>query len=172
MNDIYSSAQIVLIAAYGDSMDFGVPGISYRRHVVQHHEEIFGLRVTNIIREVEGDPLALWHTRGWTYQESILARRRVYFTNVQAFFECGQSVWHEDQYNADKVRNEFASHGLITPDDGSRFDAFVRHLRNYTSRMLTYQSDAYNAFSGISKSLYEGTFLYSLPQVDVDRALR
>ncbi|KAF4628708.1 hypothetical protein G7Y89_g9447 [Cudoniella acicularis] len=174
MGDIYSSARLVLIVAYGDSMDFGIPGIGHPREIVQHHGDVSGLRVTNIIGEVEGDPLALWHTRGWTYQEAVLAKRRLYFTNVRAFFEYGQSICHEDQYNREGLRNEFASHELLIAEDGSRFDTFARHLKNYTSRSLKYQSDAYNAFTGISKSLYDkgGVFLNGLPQADFDRALR
>lgn len=174
MGDIYSSAHLVLAITHGDSMDFGIPGIGHAREVVQHHEDISGLRVTNLTREIEGDSLAVWHTRGWTYQEAVLAKRRLYFTNVRAFFECGQLICHEDQHNSEKLRNELTSDGLWVSEEGSRFDAFVRHLKHYTSRSLKYTSDAYNAFTGISKSLYDrrGDFLNGLPQADFDRALR
>lgn len=174
MSDVYTSARLVLIAAYGNNMDFGIYGISCPRPVVQHHEDISGLRVTNILREPEDDPLALWHTRGWTYQEAVLARRRLFFTNVRAYFECGQSTCHEDAYNTETDPNEFTSYELLMEEDSSRFEAFARHLRNYTSRSLSYQLDVYNAITGITKALYEGNsiFINGLPQVDFDRALR
>ncbi|ERF72648.1 hypothetical protein EPUS_05702 [Endocarpon pusillum Z07020] len=158
MSDVYTSARLVLIAAYGNNMDFGIHGISF----------------TNIIREPEDDPLALWHTRGWTYQEAVLARRRLFFTNVRAYFECVQSTCHEDAYNSETDPNEFTSYELLMKEDRSRFEAFARHLRNYTSRSLSYQWDVYNAITGITKALYEGksTFINGLPQVDFDRALR
>ncbi|KAH6680860.1 heterokaryon incompatibility protein-domain-containing protein [Halenospora varia] len=174
MGDIYLSARLVLVVAYGDSMHFGIPGVGHRRSIFQHHENIAGLQVTNVVKEVEGDPLARWSTRGWTYQEAILSKRRLYFTNVRAFFECGQSIFHEDQYNPEKVRNEFTSHGLLISEDDSPFEAFARHLKNYTSRSLTYPSDAYHAFTGISKALYDPRepFSNGLPYIDFDRALR
>ncbi|KAH8672796.1 heterokaryon incompatibility protein-domain-containing protein [Tricladium varicosporioides] len=174
MGDVYLSARLVLIVAYGDSMDFGIPGVGHRRSIFQHHESVSGLQITNVIKEVEGDPLTRWSTRGWTYQEAVLSRRRLYFTNVRAFFECGQSICHEDQYNPEKIRNEFSSHGLLISEDDSPFKAFSRHLGNYTSRSLTYPSDAYYAFVGISKALYDprDQFSNGLPHIDFDRALR
>lgn len=99
MNDTFSSAQLVLIAAYCDSMDFGIPGVGHLRKIVQHQEDILDLRITNFIREVSDDPLELWHSRGWTYQEAVLLRRRLYFANSRAVFECEQSICHEDQFN-------------------------------------------------------------------------
>ncbi|PGH06885.1 hypothetical protein GX51_02130 [Blastomyces parvus] len=181
MDDIFSSAQIVLVAAYGDSMDFGIPGVSrVKRKVVQHSEDILGLRITNIVREVEDDPLNMWDTRGWTYQEAVLSRRRLYFTNMRAFFECERSMSHEDLYNGERSRDELISSRLVISDDESPFRSFARHLRHYSSRKLTYRSDAYEALYGISKSLYKnknnGTdtmrmMINGLPRVDFDRAL-
>ncbi|OJD12294.1 hypothetical protein AJ78_07085 [Emergomyces pasteurianus Ep9510] len=180
MDTIFSSAQIVLIAAYGDSMDFGIPGVSHlRRKIVQQRENISGLRITNIVREIEDDPLTQWDTRGWTYQEAVLSRRRLYFTNTRAFFECERSMCHEDQFNGERSRDELISSRLTISDNESPFRSFARHLRHYTSRKLTYRSDAYEALYGISKSIYSnknsGTdtmlMINGLPRVDFDRAL-
>ena len=71
MSDVYSSARLVLIAAYGNSMDFAIHGISCPRRVVQYHEDISSLRVTNIIREPEDDPL-----RSVAYPRMDLPRSR------------------------------------------------------------------------------------------------
>ncbi len=173
MNDIFSSAELVLIAAYGDSMDFGIPGVNHPRKVVQHQVDILDLRITNVIREVTNDPLDLWHTRGWTYQEAVLSKRRLYFTNTRAFFECEQLICHEDQFNVETNRNEFFSTRLTIPEDHSRFQSFARHLTHYTRRKLTYRSDAYDAVGGILKSLYDGASALEngLPRLDFDRAL-
>ena len=173
MGNIYSSADLVLLATYGDSMEFGIPGVGHLRKLVQHQEDILGLRITNVIREVEDDPLDMWHTRGWTYQEAVLSRRRLYFTNTRAFFECEQSMCHEDQFNRETSRNDLLSIKLTIPEDDSRFQSFARHLTHYTSRKLTYRSDAYDAVKGILNSLYDGksTFENGLPRLDFDRAL-
>ncbi|KAJ5547158.1 Heterokaryon incompatibility [Penicillium frequentans] len=173
MGDIYSSAQLVLVAAYGDSMEYGIPGISAPRKAAQHSEDVLGLRITNVIRDAEDDPLNMWDTRAWTYQEAVLSNRRLSFTDTRAFFECERLICHEDQFNLEEIRNELFSARLSIPEDGSRFQSFTRHLKHYTSRNITYRSDAHKALYGISMSLYKGTdaFLNGLPVVDFDRAL-
>lgn len=173
MGSIYSSACLVLVAAHGDSMDFGIPGISRPREVVQSGEEIFGLRIVNVIYENKRNPLALWETRGWTYQEATLARRRLLFTNLSASFECQKSISHEDQYNNDHDNQYWGSLALTQAEDRSRFEAFLRHIENYASRSLTNISDTYNALLGIQGALYgnTSTFIYGMPQVDFDRAM-
>lgn len=173
MGEIYTSAQIVLVATYGNSMEFGIPGISLPRKMVQKSEDILDLRVTNVVREIDDDPLSIWNGRGWTYQEAALSNRRLYFTNTRAFFECERSICHEDKFNFGEVRDERLSTRLTIPEDGSRFRSFVRHLENYTPRRLTYRSDTYKALYGITKSLYPGAnaFIHGLPVLDFDRAL-
>ncbi|OCL07288.1 hypothetical protein AOQ84DRAFT_398545 [Glonium stellatum] len=159
MNDIYSSAQLVLVVAYGNSMNFGVPSVSHPRKAVQHHEDFLGFRFTNVIRE--------------TYQEAVLSRRRLYVTKNRDFFECEQSMCYEDQFNMEKSRNDVTSFRPATLKDNSRFRSFVRHLEHCTSRKLTHRSDAYNAVNGILTSLYDGktTFTIGLPRLGFDRAL-
>lgn len=173
MGDIYSSAQLVLVAAYGDSMEFGIPGISAPRKVAQNSEDVLDLRITNVIRDAEDDPLNMWDTRAWTYQEAVLSNRRLSFTDTRAFFECERLICHEDQFNLEEIRNELFSTRLTIHEDGSRFQSFTRHLKHYTSRNITYRSDAHKALYGISMSLYKGpgALLNGLPVVDFDRAL-
>ncbi|KAL4746953.1 heterokaryon incompatibility protein-domain-containing protein [Aspergillus terricola var. indicus] len=173
MGEIYPSATIVLVASYGNSMEFGIPGIGHPRNAVQQNADIAGLRVTNVLREADEDPFNVWPTRGWTYQEAVLSNRRLYFTSTRAFFECEQSICHEDPFNLEEIRDELLSTRLVIAEDMSRFDSFKRHLRHYSTRKLTYRSDAYNALFGILKSLYKGSerIIHGLPEVDFDRAL-
>ncbi|EEH37893.2 hypothetical protein PAAG_00814 [Paracoccidioides lutzii Pb01] len=70
-----------------------------KRGVVQENANILDLRIRNVVREAEVDPLTVWETCGWTYQEAVLSRRRLYFTNTRAVFECKRSMCHEDQFN-------------------------------------------------------------------------
>ncbi|KAF2819184.1 HET-domain-containing protein [Ophiobolus disseminans] len=175
MNDIYESASLVVVSAYGDSMGFGIDGISRPRTITQHHEEVVGLRITNLVRETAEDSLALWQTRGWTYQEAVCARRLLHFTDTRAYYECQTSTCYEDMYNTNTEINEFSAYGLRLQDEDSGFAAFQRHLANYTARKLSFSSDIYNAFIGIAnllyKSNYNESFFYGLPKKDFDRAL-
>ena len=170
MGDIYSTARLVLIVAHGESMDSGIYGVSQPRREIQRYEDISSLRITNVVEESLDDPLALWKTRGWTYQEAVLARRLLHFTNAQAFFECEELTFPEDAYN---FQGDFRSYKLHQTRGKSRFKDFALHLTFFTSRSLSYQSDVYNAITGIMKMLYkdDDAFINGLPQVDFDRAL-
>ena len=75
MSDIYSTARLVLVAACGENMDSGIYGISRPRHEIQKCEDVSGLHITNAVKESLDNPLAVWETRGWTYQEAVLATR-------------------------------------------------------------------------------------------------
>ncbi|CAI6336393.1 unnamed protein product [Periconia digitata] len=176
MNDIYESASLVLVSAYGDSMDFGIDGVSRSRSVTQHHIDVSGLRLTNLVRESAEDPLSLWQTRGWTYQEAVCAKRLLHFTNTRAYYECQTSTYYEDMYNPEAEIDEFTTYGVRLDGEDLVFDAFERHLANYSSRKLSFPSDVYNAFIGIANLLYgpnyNQLFFYGLPKIDFDRALR
>jgi hypothetical protein len=36
-----------------------------------------------------------WMTRGWTYQEAVFSKRRLYFTEYQVVFECDKTLFTE-----------------------------------------------------------------------------
>lgn len=85
MCDIYSGASITIIAAAGDGPDYGLPGVSKKR---QPPRVRIGSRT---IFATLADPKTLtdrsrWSTRGWTFQEGLLARRRLVFTDQQVYF--------------------------------------------------------------------------------------
>ena len=44
------------------------------------------------VNEVE---TSKWNTRGWAYQEGLLARRRLVFTESQVYFQCTAMHYHE-----------------------------------------------------------------------------
>lgn len=108
-----------------------------------------------------------------TYQEAVLARRRLYFSNNRVFLECERSVSHEDEYNSDTAFNELQTHKLMLPVEASKFDAYTRHVSNYASRQLSYRVDTYAAFAGIEESLFgPSATYYGLPLAHFDCALR
>ena len=96
----------------------------------------------------------------------------LYFTNVQVIFRCTSSVTYEDAcYPSDTVTAH--DNGLHKTFSKSRFQDFAAHLGSYTYRSLSYQSDVYNAMTGIMRALYgkDCEFIYGLPQEDFDRTL-
>lgn len=71
----------------------------------------------------------VWSTRGWTYQEGLLSRHRLVFTESQAVFQC----LHDN--------GRVARAG----------DIFYR-IEEYTRRHLTYPADSLRAFLGVFRA--------------------
>ena len=118
-----------------------------------------------------------WSTRGWTYQEAVLSRRRLVFTEHQVYFECNVMNCYESSHHAmdflhtkdRSKKRSFVHPGMFAGIDLSKdkeaknyaplaYLKFLTHLMNFTSRNLTYESDALNAFSGIAQSFQNVQF--------------
>jgi hypothetical protein len=89
MDLIYQNAAITIIACAGNDSDYGLPGVG-SRHRLPQAEASMG---KHLIVSALDDPREFienskWATRAWTYQEGILSRRRLVFTDEQAYFEC------------------------------------------------------------------------------------
>lgn len=115
-----------------------------------------------------------WATRGWTYQEGVLSNRRLVFTEQQMYWECRGMAYNEsldllDLYDPSETR--FADfmlsgifdgdlhrvpemqYGFQTPDVVDVLQQVLKlssHIRAFTRRNLSYDSDALNAFLGIA----------------------
>lgn len=99
MEDIYSSAYCVLAAssASGASEGFlkrpsGTEQCPVKR-VDLEHEGRREFLVAPAIDDFQRDVLeSTLETRGWVLQEHALARRTLFFTNNQTYFECGDGI--------------------------------------------------------------------------------
>ncbi|KAK6950715.1 hypothetical protein Daesc_007240 [Daldinia eschscholtzii] len=97
MDAIYRGAELVIVTAAGSDEDYGLPGVGSTPRLKQ---EIVQLESSTIFT-TGPDPRwqvqehSRWWTRGWTYQEGLLASRRLVFTDHQAYFECHASTWME-----------------------------------------------------------------------------
>lgn len=99
MHHIYGGSSMTIIAAAGHGPDHGLPGVSTRRRsapiVRLPHRTLFAtLPDPKLLVDTSA-----WSTRGWTFQEGLLARRRLVFTDQQVYFECGETgdaeAWEE-----------------------------------------------------------------------------
>jgi hypothetical protein len=113
-----------------------------------------------------------------TYQEAVLARRKLHFTNTRMYLDCEQGRFHEDEFNKSAMVPHLDTWGqsesiqLRHPNDASNFDTYAHHVGNYSSRSLTFRSDAYAAFSGILSSLFgSDPKHYGMPLAYFDCAL-
>ncbi|KAI2775637.1 HET-domain-containing protein [Daldinia loculata] len=97
MDAIYRGADLVIITAAGSDERYGLPGVGSTPRLRQ---EIVQLESSTILT-TGPDPRwhvqehSRWWTRGWTFQEGLLANRRLVFTEHQAYFECHCATWME-----------------------------------------------------------------------------
>lgn len=115
-----------------------------------------------------------WATRGWTYQEGILSNRRLVFTKQQVYWECCGNTANEsllllilNNQSTSRMAN-FMLSGIFdgdlhrvpelqygySPSDFTEVSKQIAtldsHIRAFTSRNLTNESDSLNAFLGIA----------------------
>jgi hypothetical protein len=100
MDVIYSAAQFTIVAATGSSAWSGLPGVRKgSRHVNQCLETISGVSFINTQSPyLDVIHNAVWNTRAWTFQESVLSRRLLIFTEKQLVYKCCNATWYEDVY--------------------------------------------------------------------------
>jgi hypothetical protein len=107
-----------------------------------------------------------WITRGWTFQEACLSRRCLFFTDLQLYFtcmgcfECESIVTNfpKDDSDGESSKIYAALEYMDTVQPVPLFDsrmggppnwAFRDALSQHSRRILSYDSDALNAFRGI-----------------------
>ncbi|TRX89934.1 hypothetical protein FHL15_009206 [Xylaria flabelliformis] len=154
MDEIYQGAEIVIIDAAGDDPALGLPGVSRQRSVTQPRVATRTHTLVSLMSYPLNQILtSKWATRGWTYQEGVLAKRRLFFTNEQVYFECDvygcletlcQPMIHPP-HGVPSIK-----HTNVIPDIKRSGTIIIRdYLREYNKRQLSYPSDALNAFRGI-----------------------
>ncbi|KAI0376121.1 heterokaryon incompatibility protein-domain-containing protein [Hypomontagnella monticulosa] len=117
-----------------------------------------------------------WATRGWTYQEGVLSNRRLVFTEKQVYWECRGYAMSEavnlplgilvddtgtrfDDYNLSGIFDgdihrvpelQYGYRISATDDVAEQVRKLDSHIRTFTSRTLSYDSDSLNAFMGVA----------------------
>ncbi|KAK3937131.1 hypothetical protein QBC46DRAFT_17234 [Diplogelasinospora grovesii] len=118
-----------------------------------------GTRLVQIFPHMSHTMLnSTWATRGWTFQEGFLPRRRLIFTDQQVAFLCNE------MYCAESVRQPLQTVSytgnrpflaMIPSATGSSiFPPILEQIATYSTRLLSYDSDALNAILGSLTSSY------------------
>jgi len=116
MADIYSASTLTIIAADGQDANHGLTGVSKPRSEPLHIRIGTSCLVSHLcIRDELQD--SKWNTRGWTYQEGMLAQRRLVFAQSKVVFQCQTLCRFEDlsqtsnepQHSHEIVRPPFSS---------------------------------------------------------------
>ncbi|KAI2615324.1 heterokaryon incompatibility protein-domain-containing protein [Hypoxylon sp. NC1633] len=175
MDSVYQNAVLTIIATAGTDETFGLPGVSIVRPTKQtfFQGENFTL-LSTLPSPHDSIAKSRWATRGWTYQEAILSRRRLVFTDDQLYFECDSMSCSEsllvssDNYYR-KPRPTLDSlvrpsmfclqrPVVSTPPPGKvdrliNFQTYLYCAEQYSKRTLSFDDDALNAFRGIIRHL-------------------
>jgi hypothetical protein len=185
MDAIYEDADLVLVAAAGADETYGLPGVSRTPRTPQTTARFNGMRVISTMKDPHFSiQSSKWASRGWTFQEAALSRRRLVFTDQQLYFECNSMNCFESIYSPlDKMHREDKSrfldgirggifrrqlwYGEPTPDMVLA-DAFTKYwsdIEEYSSRDLRYDSDTLAAFQGVIRRYSKSHFnaLWGMP---------
>ncbi|KAG2035703.1 heterokaryon incompatibility protein-domain-containing protein [Suillus americanus] len=159
MDLVYGLSYFTLIAAGGKTARDPLPGCRPRTRTPQIHIEVIqGLHLF-VVPPTHERALALsaWITRCWTYQESALSCRRIYFTEKQVYFDCRCQVFREDIVAESKA--DFSTSFIRYPR-GDYFPFATDSFRSYesavgrcTRRNLTVESDIVDALTGVTNAL-------------------
>ncbi|KAI1804231.1 HET-domain-containing protein [Daldinia bambusicola] len=155
MDAIYANSEITIIAAAGDDENYGLPGVSTRQRTAQPTVRFGELNITWASRRPEQQVIASkWNTRGWTYQEGYLSRRRLIFLDEQVYFECSKGVFHESEHLPVEGYSPSSFEIALFSNPYIRTGAagFCYAVEQYSARELSCDSDALRGFAGIIRS--------------------
>jgi hypothetical protein len=184
MDAIYANSQLTIIGAAGQDESYGLPGVGARNRPHRFIAKLDGATVLwNPNDPHEAISQSHWSTRGWTFQEALLSRRRMVFTEDQVYFQCNTMNCFESNHCAlDKLhvkdksktletvrsgifgQTKLQPFGKLVRDKESLNESFRRYLSNvedYTSRNLSFDEDSLNAFQGIIKQFSQERYAFN-----------
>ncbi|KAK1919321.1 hypothetical protein P3342_009045 [Pyrenophora teres f. teres] len=176
MDRVYAGAYVTIVACAGVDSDYGLPGISRERNprpfATSPQLELLtsSPALSVAIRDTK------WRTRGWTYQEAVLSRRCLLFTDQQVYFACtnmsccetdtdaGATSYHASHKSPmDLSKRLFHCEHQSTADT----DDLFAQIGEYSGRILSHEEDALNAFRGLLNRSRFYTY-YGLPVVSIN----
>ncbi len=165
MDLIYHNAELTIITAIGMDPSYGLPGVGLRKRQPKHLTACAKIGSHFLISIVKWSKLALentrWITRAWTYQEELLSRRRLVFTESQIIFECYGMYCYESlllpletlhRKDTQGFKSIFWSEkfvGIFPKGVGTTPVEVVRRIEEYSKRKLSNPSDILKGMLGI-----------------------
>lgn len=166
MHLVYGNAQLTLIAAAGNDSSYGLPGVGTRHRQAQQSACVGDTTFAETFPH-PSDTLSAsrWATRGWTYQEGLLAKRRLIFTDHQVSFQCMGMHCSEAVYwpyealhaessritpaNVPKAPFKLSKNRPSTHGQPHVYFNLMQYIRDYGQKNLTHETDRMDAFRGI-----------------------
>ncbi|KAK9419821.1 putative HET-domain-containing protein [Seiridium unicorne] len=147
MEAVFSSAWCVLAASSAESQNDGflLPRAERRSFVTIKRDDRPAIHVCDFIDDFNQDVLdGPLNKRGWVFQERALARRTIFFTRTQAYWECGRGIRSETLTRMD---NKLASF-LGDPN----FPSKLAHDATSRGEKIRGYEDLYSQYSRLAFS--------------------
>ncbi|CZR63805.1 uncharacterized protein PAC_13702 [Phialocephala subalpina] len=159
MDLVYSRAQATIIAISSPHPSHGLPGVGSKERApsvtINIGNELHSYVPPHPTAEVYG---SVWNSRGWTHQETILSRRRIFFCKHQIYFECAGMRCHDtmstplELLHTKELRmfSKWNRPGLFSRVRQTKdpLNAVFDHITVYTRRNLTRPEDILNGIMG------------------------
>ena len=175
MDIIYQNSEATIIDAAGVNPWHGLPGVSCTPRYPQPKARIGD----HVLISTLPDPRQViksskWMTRGWTYQEALLSRRRLVFTDHQVYYECyGMHCYEVIDFpvldlHIKSLQRFRRNHAGIFPEGVGKhpWDMLAR-ISEYSTRSFSYPSDALNGALGVLRAFedleYPLTHYFGVP---------
>ncbi|PVH77437.1 HET-domain-containing protein [Cadophora sp. DSE1049] len=192
MGSIYRNSQLTIIAAAGHDPSYGLPGVGKQHRRPLPSTQINGMYLRAIRRIDQVVTPSRWNSRGWTYQEGILATRRLVLTDEQVYFECHGMCCYEtfdlpyanmhlpgvqafkSWYHTTPPGKTGGRVGMFpAAHDANAGDIYI-HIARYSNRNLSHDEDRLKAFLGILEafqgSLYRVRHHWGVPILHFEHA--
>lgn len=171
MDQIYSRSTVTIIASAGNSPDQGFPGVRDARTRRQNYLKVGNQGLLQVLASVADDIQGSeWNARGWTYQEGIVAHRKLVFTSSQVYFQCS-GMWcteglsyplkrlHTDDLQkfhearsrpgSQRFYEERLPRAFPRQRVGQDLDSPIIRIEEYSQKRFTFERDALDAFRGV-----------------------
>lgn len=181
MDLIYGNAILTICAADGSDSSTGLRAMYPKpEDYCQHKEEcVPGVTLMASRHPEMGIEASTWNTRAWTFQERLLSKRCLIFTEGRVYFQCRSTGMSEDIF-ADRQGAGWSLDLINAPlrmllELSSRaVKVYMNCVSLYTSRILSNPQDILAAFIGISNFMeqtLQAPFVFGLPTSHFDLAL-
>lgn len=122
---------------------------------------------------------SVWNTRAWTFQERLLSKRCLIFTEGRVFFQCRSATMSEDLVSESRGAGWSLDLAKALPQilhelKRRPMRVYMNCMSRYSERKLTQPKDILAAFNGVSNLIshaMRAPFIFGLPSSHFDLAL-
>ncbi|KAL9112354.1 MAG: hypothetical protein Q9187_007790 [Circinaria calcarea] len=179
MDLIYGNACLTICAADGLDSSTGLKAMHPSTRIQHVQECAPGVKLMVSHLAETGIQASKWNTRAWTFQERLLSRRCLIFTEGRVFFQCPSTMVSEDivpspngtGWSLDFVQ---APSRVLLELSARAIWVYSHYVSLYSARELSKPKDILAAFEGVSNLIskhIKAPFVFGLPSSHFDFAL-